>query len=205
MITAIYFLIFMAELESSTPPSPTPPSQSANSLQDAKEKVNSILQKLSKSEKFLSGGALLVVISSFLPAYTFTFPDYGQAASYYNVPAYNYSVNNLYGSIGWLNFLAAVAVLLLIGLPFFKVKLPAMPWSMTNILAVASGVAAVCSVIQILSYIFDGNSGASPSFGIFLVVAGSLLMLYTAYNDYKSHASTKTPPAAPQAGENPQG
>jgi len=205
MMTMIYFLIFMAELENSTPPQSTPPVIGPNSMQDAKEKMNSFLQKLTNSEKFLGGGSLLVIISSFLPAYTFTFPDYGQAASYYNVPAYNYSVNNLYGSIGWLNFLAAVAVLLLIGLPFFKVKLPSMPWPMSNILVVASGIAAVCSIIQILSYIFDGNSGASPSFGIFLVAAGSLLMLYTAYNDYKSHAPTKTPPAAPQAGENPQG
>lgn len=194
----------MAELENTTPP-PTPQVKGSDPVQDVKAKVNSLIQKLTKSEKFLVGGALIVAISSFFPSYTFSFPDYGQATSYYNVPAYNYSVNNLYGSIGWLNFLAAIAVLLLILLPRFNVKLPAMPWSLNNILLAASGIAGVCSAIQIVSYLFDGNSGANPAFGIFLVVAGSLLMLYTAYNDFKSHASTQTPPTAPQSGESTQG
>lgn len=179
----IYFFYSMADMETSVPPSsnPTPPP----SGQDFVGKVKSIIQKLSKNEKAMSGGALVVIISSFLPAYSFS------------TAYYQYSVNNLYSSLGWLNFLAAVIVLLLTVLPYFNVKIPSLPLPTQQILLIASAVAAVCSVIQTFTFIFDGSSTAgNPAFGIFLVLAGSLLMAYTAYNEQKSHGPTQTPPTS---------
>ena len=176
----------MADLENATPtssnPTPTPPSAG----QDFVTKVKNIIQKLSKNEKAMTGGALVVIISSFLPAYSFS------------TAYYQYSVNNLYSSLGWLNFVAAVMVLLLIALPYFNVKIPTLPLPAKQILLIASAVAGVCSVIQTFNFIFDGSSTiGNPAFGIFLVLAGSLLMAYTAYNEQKSHGPTQTPPIAP--------
>lgn len=167
-------------------PEPTPPQNNPNQQwQESMNKAKDIAKKLSNSEKAIAGGALLAVISSFLPAYSYV-TDY-----------YTYSQNNLYSSIGWLNLLAAAAAFLLIVLPQFNIKIPTMPWSVAKIQLILGSVAAVCSVIQLLNYVFDGGSRAgNPAIGIFLVLAGSLLMAYTAYNDQKN-VPTQTPPAAP--------
>lgn len=175
----------MAEMENSTPSSQTQEKNTSTPSQapDFIAKVKSMIQKLKTSEKALAGGALLVIISSFLPAYG------------YATPYYQYSVNNLYSGIGWLNFLAAIVVLLLIVLPYFEVKIPTLPLPVSQILLISSIVAGICSLIQIYNYIFDGiPTAGNPSLGIFLVLAGSLLMAYTAYNDQKSHGPTQTPP-----------
>ncbi|MBI4836710.1 MAG: hypothetical protein HY817_05650 [Candidatus Abawacabacteria bacterium] len=185
MITSIYLPTFMAELENTPSTTPEQPKPTNDQVQESINKFKSITQKLNKSEKMHAIGALLVIVCSFLPAYT------------YSTPYYQYSQNNLFSSIGWLNFLAAIAVFVLVILPQLNVKLPPMPMPLSTIFMIAAGIAAACSIIQLLSYVFDGIAAGSPSLGIFLVLVGSLLMAYTAYNDYKSHAPTQTPPAAP--------
>lgn len=151
----------------------------------AQGKVQSELKKLSIFEKLTGGGALLVIISSFLPAFAFS-------NLYYSI-----SFNNLRG-LGWITFIAAIVIFLLVLLPKFNVKLPTLPFSMAQIHFVLALVAAATSVLQLFNFVFDNSPLAGPQYGIFLVVAGSALMCYSAYNERtSSHEKTIPPPSTP--------
>jgi len=185
----------MAEQDSTNPPpAPTEPTTAdagqakanttdlSKQLKDqwsgAQGKVQGELKKLSIFEKLTGGGALLVIISSFLPAFAFS-------NLYYSI-----SFNNLRG-LGWVTFLAAIIVLLLVLLPKFNVKIPAIPFPMAQIHFVLAIVAAITSILQLFNFVFDNSPLAGPQYGIFLVVAGSALMCYSAYNERKpSHEAT---------------
>jgi len=189
MIATIYIFIIMAD-EINNNPTPTKPAESnpptANNNQQwqaSVSKAKDIAQKLNNSEKAIAGGALVVIIGSFLPAYTYV-TDY-----------YTYSQNNLASSIGWLNLVVAAIAFLLILLPKLNIKLPTLPWPLVQVQLILGAIAGVCSLIQMLNYVFDGGSRAgNPALGIFLVLAGSLLMAYTAYNDQKNAPTQTTPP-----------
>lgn len=182
----------MAEKDTLTPPQEGKPNTTdlSKQLKDqwsgAQNKVQGELKKLSLFEKLTGGGALLVIISSFFPAFAFS-------NLYYSI-----SFNNLRG-LGWVTFLAAIIVLLLILLPKFKVQLPKLPFPEAQIHFILAIVALVTSILQLFNFVFDNSPLAGPQFGIFLVVAGSALMCYSAYNERKSHEKTvptQTPPTA---------
>ncbi len=150
----------------------------------AQGKVQSELKKLSGFEKLTGGGALLVIISSFLPAFAFS-------TAYYSV-----SSNNLQG-LGWITFLAAVIVFVLILLPKLNVQIKQPILPLAQIHFVLAIIAGITSILQLLRFTFVNSPLAGPEYGIFLVVAGSALMCYSAYNERTSSHEKTVPPSTP--------
>lgn len=142
-----------------------------NELKSSGQKILSQLIQLGMNTKLLLGGALLTFIATFLPAYGFSAP-------YYTTSFTNFS------NLGWLSWLASLVVMVLIALPLFKVTLP-MPWPTSLVHLIVSIIGVVAAVIQLITYLFDSTQWGGPQIGIFLVLLGTSLMTYSAYNEQK--------------------
>ncbi len=145
--------------------------QNLNELKSSGQKILSQLMQLGMNTKLLAGGALLTFIATFLPAYGFSAP-------YYTTSFTNFS------NLGWLSWLASLVVLVLIALPLFKITIP-MPWPTSLVYLIVSIIGVVAAVIQLITYLFDSTQWGGPQIGIFLVLLGTSLMTYSAYNEQK--------------------
>lgn len=158
-------------IQSDQPAQPTKNMPNLNELKSSGQKILSQLMQLGMNSKLLLGGALLTFIATFLPAYGFSAP-------YYTTSFTNFS------NLGWLSWLASLVVIVLITLPLFKVTIP-MPWPTSLVHLIVSIIGVVAAVIQLLTYLFDSTQWGGPQIGIFLVLLGTSLMTYSAYNEQK--------------------
>ena len=60
-----------------------------------------------------------------------------------------------------------------------------MPWPTSLVHLIVSIIGVVAAVIQLITYLFDSTQWGGPQIGIFLVLLGTSLMTYSAYNEQK--------------------
>jgi hypothetical protein len=142
--------------------------------------------KLKKMEQIVGIGAVLAVVSAFLPWYSWkvTAGIYG---------SYGGSVNGLNG-YGWLSFMAALVAVAMIVLPLLKVELPKLGVEDKVVFGVLGGVTAGVPVLAMLNTSSFGVLGSGgPSFGLFGAIAGGAIMLFGAFMDGKKTAAPQAP------------
>lgn len=173
--------------ESPTPSEPkettSPRTPNINDLKDSGQKLLNQINQFGMNVKLLLGGAVLTFIATFFPAYGF------------EAPYYTTSFSN-FADLGWLSWLAALLVILMIVLPLLQVKLP-LPWPQALVHLIVSIVGLAAAVIQLITYLFDGTPWGGPQIGIFLVLLGTIIMTYSAYNEQKTPPSSTQEPTQP--------
>lgn len=151
--------------------------------------------KLKKMEQIVGVGAVVAVVSGFLPWYS-----WNVSAGY--LGNYGGSVNGLNG-YGWLSFIAAVLVLLMVVLPLLKVELPKLGIENKVVYMILGAVTAGVPVLAMLnSSSFSVSSewgSAGPSFGLFGAIAGGALILFGAFMDSKKTVTPEPPTSEPPA------
>lgn len=148
--------------------------------------------KLKNSEKIVGVGAVVAIVSAFLPWYSWSFSMFGVSSG-----------ASVTGLTSWwmLSFIAAVVALLIVALPLFGVALPKLGVEY-NVVQMIAG--AVAGGIPVLAFLQGSSSGLSyggtggASFGLFGAIAGGAIILFGAFTDKKGAAPTP-PPAEPQA------
>ncbi len=179
----------MSDQPSSTPETPAPSNATdpnttkpasidLNNLKNSSQEIVNQLKQFGLNAKLLLGGAVLTFIATFFPAYGF------------DAPYYSTSFSN-FASLGWISWLASLIIIVLIVLPLFKVKVP-MPWPQALVYLITSAVALAATLIQLVTYLFDGTPWGGPQIGIFLVLLGTIIMTYSAYNEQKTSTPQPT-------------
>lgn len=154
--------------------------------------------KLSKSDKIIGVGAIVGIVSAFLPWYSWSVSVFGVSSGG--------SINGL-NSWWMLSFIAAILSLLMIALPLFGVALPKLGIQ-ENVLQMILG--AVVGGIPVLALLSGASQGAAitglgsagASFGLFGAIAGGVIILLGAFmakGGVKPTGTQTPPPAEPQA------
>jgi len=147
--------------------------------------------KLSKTQQLVGIGALVGVISAFLPWYSWNFSAFGVSSG-----------GSINGMTSWwmLSFVAAVLALAMVALPMFGVKLPKLGVEDKVVYMILGAVTGGIPVLALVSGASNGMSGYGGStgagLGIWGAIAGGAIMLFGAFMDKgaaRPVAPTETP------------
>ncbi|NIP29361.1 MAG: hypothetical protein GTN59_01970 [Candidatus Dadabacteria bacterium] len=142
------------------------------------------LSKLSKADKIIGIGAIVGLIGTFLPWMSTSWDVMGITGGV--------SVSGFSG-LGTLAFIAALASLIVIALPFFGTKLPKLPLTEGVLQMILGAVVAGIPIIRILQ--IGRFSFTGVSFGVFVTIAGGIVMIFGGSLKQKE-GGVKTPPAS---------
>lgn len=117
------------------------------------------ISKMSNADKLIAVGAIAAIVGCFLPWHSLYF----------------ISVSGLHG-FGIIVFIAAIASLLVVGLPLFGQTLPTLPVKESVLQMILGTVVTGGTLIQLLSF---GTTGVS--FGIFVTLAGGAIIVFGGY------------------------
>jgi hypothetical protein len=171
------------------------------------------INKVKGNDRFIAGGAVLLLVLSFLSWVSISFPKVSVGGSSVGGGSRSYS---LWGdaSYGWNKlalFLALAAGALVIARLMGALDNVQLPAGINLITLALSGLATVIFLLRFLTAFESYSSGVTgvgefkvsshPAFGWYLAIAASAAMTYFAFLNFK--ASGEEMPTLPQGGSTP--
>jgi len=144
------------------------------------------LNKLSNSDKIIGVGAIVGIVSAFLPWYSWSVSVFGVSSGG--------SINGL-NSWWMLSFIAAAISLVIVVLPLFGTDLPKLGIEYNVIQMILGAVVGGIPVLALLSGASQGGTVAGvgstgASFGLFGAIAGGVIILAGAFTAKKGQPAS---------------